>query len=61
MKKILKNMMFAAIMSVAVSCSLKEEPTSFVNKHNWSYNGCNDSSSLYAGIMSVIVFIISWI
>ena len=35
MKKILKNMMFAAIMSVAVSCSLKEEPTSFVNKHNF--------------------------
>ena len=35
MKKILKNVMFAAVMSFAAACSLKEEPTSFVNKHNF--------------------------
>lgn len=35
MKKILKNLMFAAVVFSAAACSLKEEPTSFVNKHNF--------------------------
>ena len=35
MTKILKNMIFAATVLLAASCSLKEEPTSFVNKHNF--------------------------
>lgn len=35
MKKILKNVIFAAVVSSTAACSLKEEPTSFVNKHNF--------------------------
>ncbi len=35
MKKILKNMIFAATVLSVAACSLIEEPTSFVDKHNF--------------------------
>ena len=35
MNKILKNLMFAVVVCSAAACSLKEEPTSFVNKYNF--------------------------
>lgn len=35
MKKMIKKMFFAALMFSAAACSLMEEPTSFVNKHNF--------------------------
>ena len=38
MKKILKYIMIAAVLPLAAACSLKEEPTSFVDKHNFYQN-----------------------
>lgn len=35
MNKIIKRIIIAAVVFSAVACSLKEEPTSFVNKHNF--------------------------
>ena len=38
MKAIFKNILIALTIVSAASCSLKEEPTSFVNKHNFYEN-----------------------
>lgn len=38
MKTILRNLFILAVAGIAASCSLKEEPTSFVNKHNFYEN-----------------------
>lgn len=35
MKNVLRNILITAILPLAAACSLKEEPTSFVNKHNF--------------------------
>ena len=38
MKAIFRYILIAAAVAAAASCSLKEEPTSFVNKHNFYEN-----------------------
>lgn len=48
MKKILKNMIFATAFLSVAACSLKEEPTSFVNKHNFYQTAEQCKSALNA-------------
>lgn len=38
MKTIIRNLFIVAALALVASCSLKEEPTSFVNKHNFYEN-----------------------
>ena len=38
MKTIIRNLFIVATLALVASCSLKEEPTSFVNKHNFYEN-----------------------
>ncbi len=38
MNRILKKLLFASLLCLTASCSLKEEPTFFVNKHNFYKN-----------------------
>ena len=58
MNKILKNMIFAAMIVSAAACSLKEEPTSFVNKHNFYKTPLQCQASLnrcYAHLNNIFV------
>lgn len=58
MKRILKNILLASVFCLAASCSLKEEPTFFVNKHNFykTTDQCKASlNACYAPLNNIYV------
>lgn len=58
MKRILKNILLASVLCLAASCSLKEEPTFFVNKHNFykTTDQCKASlNACYAPLNNIYV------
>ena len=58
MKRILKNILLASVLCIAASCSLKEEPTFFVNKHNFykTVDQCKAAlNSCYAPLNNIYV------
>lgn len=58
MKGILKNILLASVLCLAASCSLKEEPTFFVNKHNFykTVDQCKASlNACYAPLNNIYV------
>ena len=58
MKRILKNILLASVLCLAASCSLKEEPTFFVNKHNFykTVDQCKASlNACYAPLNNIYV------
>lgn len=58
MKRILNNILLASVLCLAASCSLKEEPTFFVNKHNFykTVDQCKAAlNSCYAPLNNIYV------